>query len=170
MRVRVPDGAGQAGQVMKKKRTIHNDQFRAEAVAEALASTTPAAAKARGVSERTLRRWIAESKTDSNMAADVRRKSELIERDWAEDAKRAMRTMLEGLETLVARAVDETRTGGVPEGRIHEVAGALKIVGELGVVKEMFGGRHTADDRAPAAFGEDAGRGAAEGADVSLIN
>jgi transposase-like protein len=122
----------------KRTRKEHGPQFRAAAVAEALAGNSLDVARSRGVSDRTLRRWIVESKTSPEMAEDVQRKSAAIEADWAEDAKRVARKILGALETLIEQAVAECKGGAIPDKRIYEVAGALKIVGELGITKQVM--------------------------------
>lgn len=120
----------------KTKPKRKGPEWRAMVVAEALAGSTREVAKARGVAVRTLTRWIAATRDGGPLAARVQRKSLAIEADWAEDAKRAARHILAALETLIDRALAEE--GPVAEKRIHEVAGALKIVGELGIAKQAF--------------------------------
>jgi hypothetical protein len=94
------------------------------------------------------------------MAASVQRKKSLIELDWAEKAKAAIGEMLEITVGQMRRAANED--GPVPPGRIHEMAGAIKVVGELGIAKEMFGGRSAENNRQVPAIGanpEQAGSG-----------
>ena len=122
----------------KRTRKEHGPQFRAAAVAEALAGNALDVARSRRISDRTLRRWIVESKTSPQMARDVQRKSAAIEADWAEDAKRVARKILGALETLIEQAVAECHGGPIPDKRIYEIAGALKIVGELGITKQVM--------------------------------
>jgi transposase-like protein len=144
----------------KGKNKNHGPEFRAEAVAEALAGDPATVAKQRCISTRTLRRWVQQSKTSADMAASVQRKKSLIELDWAETAKAAMREMLRLMVETIRKAAIED--GPVPGGRIHEMAGAVKVVGELGIAKEMFGGRPAEDGRkvrAPAAPAGQAGDG-----------
>lgn len=138
-----------------KRSTQHGPEFRAQVVAEAKASTIDQAAKRNGVSRRSVFRWLKEASGDTEMARTVTRKTQLIERDWAETAKAAMRDLLGELVRVVKKAGGEN--GAVPDGRIHEIAGAVKIVGELGVAKEMFGrGRPNENDRPDAASTEGA--------------
>jgi len=152
---------------VKKHQPKRGPEFRAQVVAEAKASTIDDAARRHNVSRRSVQRWMKDARDDAEMAHVVARKTELIEQDWADTAKAAMRDLLGSLVETVKKA--QAEDGPVPPGRIHEMAGAVKVVGELGVAKEMFGsaagatpavvvtdGRPTEDDRTNAASGEGA--------------
>lgn len=90
------------------------------------------AAQELGISARSVQRYRAQSATDPVLAGLVAiKKSELDaeSRNWAPVAMASLRSMVEKLDYLVQQA-DKTQ--------IRDVAGAIKIVGDLELVRSQL--------------------------------
>ena len=100
------------------------------------------AAKRHSISERTVRRYRAMAAADPDLAREIRERKALVlkqeDLDWATTGRRFLRRSLAKLEELVQQAKAEP-------GSIREVAGAIKIVGELDVVRSALGGEQPDD-------------------------
>lgn len=88
------------------------------------------AAKKHGTSKRTVERYRSVAKGDANVAALVAAKKKSIDDDWRNEAVAFLKAATEKLGVLVSMAGPE---------QIREVAGAIKIVGELTVAKDVLG-------------------------------
>jgi hypothetical protein len=109
-------------------------QFDYERAAEAVAlsdfyRSNDRAANECGIAIRTLERYRAQTRTDRTLADRVAAKKAELDKsskDWAPVAMATLRSMVEKLDSLVQQA-DKTQ--------IREVAGAIKIVGDLELVR-----------------------------------
>lgn len=99
-------------------------------LADADLTSDEVAAKRHGVSVRTLWRHRARLRQDPALAARVSEKRLALEADWAEERRTFLKAGLAKLNELVALA-------GVDQ--IRDVAGALKIVGDLELVTNALG-------------------------------
>lgn len=88
------------------------------------------AAKKHRCSERTVERYKAAAKGDPVVSALVAAKKKSIDDDWRDEAVAFLRDAVTKLGVLVSMATAE---------QIREVAGAIKIVGELTVAKDVLG-------------------------------
>jgi len=124
------------------------DRERASRVlAEAAYATDKSVAKRNSTTTRSIENWRQRMATDDVLADMYRTKVALLDGDWATAAVDFLRTGIEKLQQLVDQAQPD---------QIHEVAGAIKIVGELQVVRETLRGQHsgaTDPDRGSAAPG-----------------
>ena len=112
------------------------------------------AAKHFGVSTKSISRYRARVLTDpelSRLVAEKKREFEAASSGWAEDAAGFMSRAIRKLDTLVAQAP------ALP-GSIREVAGAIKIVGELDITRKVL-----SDGEQPGADSEGAEPPAASG-------
>jgi hypothetical protein len=89
------------------------------------------AAKKHGCSVRTVERYRGAYRAEPSVAEKVAAKRKSIDDDWRNEAVAFLKAATEKLGTLVAQAGPE---------QIREVAGAIKIVGELTVAKDVLGG------------------------------
>lgn len=87
------------------------------------------------VTTETIRNYRKLAARDAEFASLVAKKTALLESEWKDTAIRFLRTGLRKLEQLVDGA---TYAPGV----IREVAGAVKVVGELQIVKAALSGEH----------------------------
>lgn len=109
-------------------------------VAECSMLTVPEVAERHDVSRETVRNYLRREAADEAFA-DLCAKKRLTvaqelqrrEADWLDEAVRCLRSSFKKLEQLVTDAKAE-------KGSIREVAGAIKIVGELQVVREALRG------------------------------
>jgi hypothetical protein len=104
------------------------------------------AAKKHGIAERSVQRYKNRCAQDPELAAMVAAKKKKIDDDWRDEAVSFLRTAVAKLEKLVATATGE---------QIREVAGAIKIVGELTVARDAL----VSDEQQPRT---DSARAAAE--------
>lgn len=130
----------------KRKRAPNYEPERAAAiVAEAMYVGDKAAAKRWHVSVRTVERYRARVAADATLAALVERKTKALETEWTQEAVAFLRTGLRKLRELAEDCkVDQ----------IRDVAGAIKIVGELQVVREALGGEQPGERSRPAKPGQ----------------
>lgn len=85
-----------------------------------------------GVSIRSIQRYRARLDSDQELSQLVALKKEAFERDWTEEMPAAIRTGIRFLNTAFQEA-DPTS----PEA-IHAVAGAMKILAEIGLTREVL--------------------------------
>jgi hypothetical protein len=78
-----------------------------------------------GISVRTLERYRVRLKGDPQLSEAVAQKKEELERDWRQARRRALRSGITKLEQLIQAA--EVK-------QLRDVAGAVKILGDLEVV------------------------------------
>jgi len=97
-------------------------------LAEAALGSDGQTAKRHGICRKTLCNWRKRLGTDEEFASEFSRKKALLEVNWGDEAVKALGRMIRKLDDLVQQAGPE---------KIHEVAGAVKIVGELEVVRGM---------------------------------
>ena len=102
-----------------------------EVIVDALLLGDDQAAARHNVATRTVKRYRARMRTDAALAQVVSAKKARVEQDWTDARRRFLRRAIAKLEQLI--------DGAKPE-QIREVAGAIKIVGELDVVKGALGG------------------------------
>lgn len=119
-------------------------------LADALVLGDRPAARKWGISERTVRRYRAQSATDPALAASVREKNEGIRHDLA-----TLRV------AFLREAIDAMRAK-LKDGSLHEVAGAVKIVGELHQTASVVDDERP-DDPEPASAEAEGGSGGATG-------
>ena len=94
-----------------------------------------------GISVRSINRYRHRLATDPELAELVRLKKEAFERDWIEEMPAAIRAGVRFL-TNAFGASDPTD----PDA-IHAVAGAIKILAEVGLTKEIIDARLGRHDR-----------------------
>jgi len=92
---------------------------------DAAAVGDSAACKRHGISERTLQRYRERVGADPELTAVVAEKKNAEEAGWSASRRRFLRSAIAKLEAMIAEAGPD---------QIREVAGAIKIVGELEVV------------------------------------
>ena len=122
----------------------------ARVLADAVTLGDEVAAKRHGISPRSVQRYRALAKSDDRLTGAVAAKKKAVDDDWRDSAVQFMRTSIAKLEELVAAAGPD---------QIREVAGAIKIVGELNVAKDVLGGEQPRSDSAGAPHAAHAGRG-----------
>lgn len=93
------------------------------------------------ISIRTLERYRSRLRTDEKLAAFVAAKKAALEREWANELAPAIREAIRFLQ----RAAREAHPGD--PNAIHAVAGALKILSEVSMTKEVIGARLAGTDR-----------------------
>lgn len=91
------------------------------------------------ISKRTVERYRARMTTDRELSRLVTEKKKAVEADWSAARVRFLRKTISKLEALVDQAGPE---------QIREVAGAIKIVGELEVVSSTLDGEQPGTDSA----------------------
>lgn len=91
-----------------------------------------AAAKRWGITDRTIRNYKTRLETDTELSRAFHEKKARVEADWLETSRRFLSRSIAKLEELVHQAGTD---------QIREVAGAIKIVGELDVVRSALGGQ-----------------------------
>jgi hypothetical protein len=77
---------------------------------------------------------------------------------WKAARIRALTTMIDDLQSACRMALDKAREAESYQearGAVREIAGAVKIVGELDIASEVFGGEHDREDSAMASRGGD---------------
>lgn len=89
----------------------------------------PRAAKHWGITDRTIRNYRARMETDEALSSRFLQKKREVEADWVDTSKRFLARSIAKLEDLVQSAGPD---------QIREVAGAIKIVGELDVVRSAL--------------------------------
>ncbi len=149
-----------------------NVTLAARMVAETELSTILEIAKKHGVHHQTVRNHLTREAEglkapagtrDADFAAACRKERDALQaekerrrHEWADLSVSSLRSLLEALEEA-GRVSKNAFTGGtIEKGRIRELAGAVKIVGELNLGKLIIGGRPTAA-RAPGAPEEASG-------------
>lgn len=107
-------------------------------VAECIVSTVPEVAKRHGVHQQTVRNYLERAEADPEFAALCAKKRSTVaeelarrEADWLDEAVTCLRGSFRKMNELVAAAKPE-------KGSIRELAGAIKIIGELQVVREAL--------------------------------
>lgn len=101
----------------------------AEILVDAYTLGDASAARKWRVNRRTVRRYRAAMRVDPELASLVREKKDLTEDELATIRVRFLRRAIARLEAKIED----------PEATIHEIAGAVKIVGELHQVSEALG-------------------------------
>lgn len=114
----------------KRRRPQLTEQEAARLVADALSVGKRQAATNWKVSVRTVERHLAASLADPATAQLVAKKLEATDGEWRDVAVEFLRKGIAKLGALI----DQAGTG-----QIRDVAGAVKIVGELQVVREALG-------------------------------
>lgn len=112
-----------------------NHELAATVLVEAIYIGDRQAAQKYGVSERTIRNWRKRLADDPHFAAFFQHKKSASERDWGADLIPAIRASIE----FVQRAARELDTAN-PEA-VHAVAGALKILTEVALTREVIDAR-----------------------------
>lgn len=144
------------------------DERIAEILVEATSCKDEEAAKRGGISVRTLRNYRARLACDPVLAALFRHKKSLVERDWADAAIKTLRSSLAVLNELVEAS--RPQPGEKPAaGTIREVAGAIHIVGNLGIAREALTGGHVGDPDYPQGAGAAAAAGRAQGSGAAPV-
>lgn len=115
-----------------------NPERRAQIVAEALLGQPATIAKQYGISERTLQRWIKGAQADPALSAIVQKNKRAIHEDWAIASVGTLRRGLAALDTLFDSVLESAKKG-YQKGMIHEVAGAVHLVGNLKVTRDALG-------------------------------
>ena len=115
------------------KRTTpqYNPERASEVLVDAILLGDGPAATRHNVSLRSIQRYRVRARSDAALAELVASKKAKVEQDWTDARRRFLRRAIAKLEQLI--------DGAKPE-QIREVAGAIKIVGELDVVKGALGG------------------------------
>lgn len=114
----------------KRRRPQLTEQEAARLVADALSVGKRQAATNWKVSVRTVERHLAASLADPATAQLVAKKLEATDAEWRDVAVKFLRRGIAKLGTLIDQAGTD---------QIRDVAGAVKIVGELQVVREALG-------------------------------
>lgn len=86
------------------------------------------------ISDRTLRNYRARFENDAELAEAFQTKSDAIDRTWKVARRRALTSVIDKLEELVALAMPD---------QIRDVAMAAKILGELEITQEALGSTST---------------------------
>jgi hypothetical protein len=113
----------------------------AQILVEALYSGDHETARRFGISIRTLQRYRRRLHTDPELSQIVALKKAAFEREWAEDATQAIREAVRFLQRAATQADPSDPNA------IHAVAGALKILAEVSLTREVLsvrleGGTH----------------------------
>lgn len=103
----------------------------ARIIAEAVVGGDKATCSKHGLSERTLQRWRKRLEGDAVLAAHVADKKAIVEADWADALPGAIRECINFIAVRVPQ-LDST-----PEA-LHAVAGAMKLLTETGLQKQML--------------------------------
>lgn len=112
-----------------------------EVLVDAIMLGDASAADRHGCSKRTVERYRQRMATDPALSALVEEKKKAQVGEWAAARTRFLRSAIAKLETLVAGATGE---------QIREVAGAIKIVGDLHVVSGALNVEQPEPDRSGA--------------------
>lgn len=118
-----------------------NYERAATVLAEAAFTNDPTASQRHGISLRTLERYRSRLRTDEKLAAFVAAKKVALEREWANELAPAIREAIHFLQ----RAAREADPGD--PNAIHAVAGALKILSEVSMTREVINARLAGQDR-----------------------
>lgn len=94
-----------------------------------------------GISSMTLSRYRKRMQSDPNLLQFVIAKKAALEREWANELAPAIREAIRFLQRA-AREADPSDPNA-----IHAVAGALKILSEVSMTKEVIGARLAGADR-----------------------
>lgn len=141
----------------RAKSATRDPDAMARVVTDASILGVESAAKKHRCCERTVERYKAAARNDPHMSALVAAKKKSIDDDWRNEAVSFLRSATGVLQRLCEDATQE---------QIREVAGAIKIVGELTVAKDVLGadGEQSRPDPARSTPEEDAeGPAAREG-------
>lgn len=109
---------------------------------DALYTTEQAAAEKWNVSRRTVERYLARMRTDPELSQIVASKKAERDQAWADQIPAALEACLLFIKQAGAKADPAD-----PEA-IHAVAGAFKLVAEIGVLREVVNARFS-DVRSP---------------------
>lgn len=115
---------------------ILNRERASTILAEANCGSVKEVAARWSVSTETIRNYRKLEQEDEAFAAAVARKTQYLASEWRDVAIQFLRTGLRKLENLVTEAKSEPQ-------QIRAVAGAIKVVGELQIVKAALSGQHT---------------------------
>lgn len=135
----------------KLRSSASPDSRKALCVADAKLFGTKAAAEKHGVTDRTVRRWLNESATDPSLSASVTQIGQEVVAGWKAARIRALTTMIDDLQSACRMALEKAREAESYQearGAVREIAGAVKIVGELDIASEVFGAEHDGADAA----------------------
>jgi uncharacterized protein (DUF2384 family) len=113
----------------------------ARALAQAAIEDDATAAKAEGITVRTLQRYRKRLQTDANLSQLVAHKKAVLEKAWAHKIAPAQRAALD----FLTKAMRELNPAD-PDA-VHSAAGALKIITECGLVNEVIRARLAPEDR-----------------------
>lgn len=112
---------------------VDNDKA-AMILVEALFFGHKQAAKKNGVSVKTVSNYQIRLRTDSDLATNFRYKKDLFIQGWADKIPIAIQA---GIDFLTRAFIELEPT---PEN-VHAVAGAMKLLADIGLTKEMFDAR-----------------------------
>jgi predicted transcriptional regulator len=152
-----------------------NWDMAARVVAETeLGFTVPELARKHGRSRQVIRTWMARE-TDglqegaepsrADFAAKCRRERDALKveaerrrHEWADLAVTSLRSLLGALEAAGRKSGEDFEKGTIEKGRIRELAGAVKIIGELHLGKSVLFGSSDPGASAPISEASGAGR------------
>lgn len=106
----------------------------ARIIAEAMVLGDKGASEKHGVSTRTIKRWRAALKNDPVLAQHISDKKAIVEADWAAKLPGALGICVEWIATNVPHL------GRTPES-LHAIAGAMKLLAETGLQKQLLDAR-----------------------------
>lgn len=112
-----------------------NYELASTVLVEAAYQGDDVAAKKYGVSVRSVRRWRKRIDEDERLASFVRIKKDRMEQRWADELPSAIRASI----TYLQNAAQEVNKRD-PDA-IHAVAGALKILSDVALTKEVLDAR-----------------------------
>ncbi|MCE5419172.1 MAG: hypothetical protein JJ713_00050 [Acidithiobacillus sp.] len=115
--------------------------FAATVLVECLYSDDAKIAHRYGITVRTIQNYRARMRKDARLSQIFAAKKAAFEREWASELAPAIREAIKFLQQA-ARSADP----GDPEA-IHAVAGALKILSEVSMTREVINARLAAQDR-----------------------
>lgn len=130
----------------------------ARILAEAALVGDQKAADNHGICAKTLRRWRERMATDEQMSANVLKNKRRLEADWADKLPAAIRGAIAFLE----RASQESDPSD-PES-VHSVTGALKILTDVAIAKQIVDARLAPQRREMGVDAEEVGTPAGEDA------
>lgn len=117
---------------MGSKGSRFDPEKAAEILVEAAYKGDKATAEAHGITDRTIRNWKKRLDDDAEFSAVFHLKRRTAEKEWADELPESIRACINFLKDA---AKSEMRV--TPDG-IHAVAGALKVMAEVAIVKDAL--------------------------------